>query len=528
MNSTAKTVYVTTAIPYVNARPHVGFALELVLADALARFHRQRGANVRFLSGTDDNSLKNVRAARDEGLETGALVGRNADRFEALGPALDLSFDDFIRTSTDPRHRPGVESLWRRCAERGDVYRHRYRGLYCLGCEHFLSASDTVNGHCPDHREPPEWVDEENWFFRLSRYEDRIRELLKSGRLAVEPTPYRNEVLAFVERGLQDFSISRSKTRSGGWGIPVPGDPEQVVYVWFDALVNYVSALGFGSEPAPAYECWWQPPVRRLHVIGKGITRFHAIYWPAILLSAGLPVPDRVLVHGYLTRDGEKISKSSPTAGDLDPEVLATDFGSDSLRYHLLRHTRSHQDGDFRRADLERSYRSELADQLGNLLRRTVQLAANSPDGVFPALSQTGGGSSAPDLRRALIEEAEATGTRVEEAVESFQLHRALEAIWRLVAAGNRYLEVTEPWRAPAPKAATAIADAGELLRIIALHLEPFLPETSRRIRQQLGLDGEPQPFAQACRFDGLHPGTRPQPGPPLFPRRKAETRKGA
>jgi methionyl-tRNA synthetase len=520
--------YLTTAIPYVNGRPHLGFALELVLADALARFHRQRGADVRLLSGTDENSLKNVRAARAAGVETRTLVARNADRFELLRTALDLSFDDFIRTSSDPRHRPAVEALWRRCAERGDVYRSHYRGLYCVGCEHFLSASDLVDGRCPDHDEPPERVDEENWFFRLSRYQEPIRELLESGQLAIEPAPYRNEVLAFVRRGLEDFSISRSRARADGWGIPVPGDPEQVVYVWFDALVNYVSALDFGEAPGPAYSRWWQDSAGRVcreHVIGKGITRFHAVYWPAILLSAGLPLPDRLLVHGYLTQGGEKISKSRGTGEDLDPYALASDFGSDALRYHLLRHTRSHQDSDVTRADLERSYRSELADQLGNLLQRTLRLAERCPAGAFSALSQTAlsqiaGEPAAPDLRRALVEQAESVGPQVAKAVESFQLHLALDAIWQLVAAGNRYLEATEPWRTSGPASAAAIADTLELLRIIALHLTPFLPGAARRIAHQLGVGDDARALLEASRFGRPAENASHPPGPPLFPRR--------
>jgi methionyl-tRNA synthetase len=271
---TASTFYVTTTIPYVNARPHIGFALELVQADVLARHHRRRGHDVRFLSGTDDNSLKNVLAAQAEGLPTQELVDRNAAAFEALREPLALSFDDFIRTSRDPRHRPGVERFWRACAAAGDLYRKRYEGLYCVGCEQFYALAELVDGRCPEHGTEPQRVAEENWFFRLSRYQDRLLDLIGSGRLRIEPPARRNEVLAFISAGLEDFSISRTHTRARGWGIPVPGDPDQVIYVWWDALGNYITALDYGHD-GPDYERWWVRGNQRTHLVGKGVVRFH-------------------------------------------------------------------------------------------------------------------------------------------------------------------------------------------------------------------------------------------------------------
>lgn len=481
-------IYLTTAIPYVNARPHLGFALELVLTDALARYHRQQGRSVRFLTGTDENSLKNVRAARRAGVSTGTLVEHNARQFRELRQTLNLSFDDFIRTNADPRHGPGVRALWRACAESGDVYRRRYRGLYCLGCEHFVS------GPCPEHPDAPETVDEENWFFRLERYQDDLIDWIESGRLEITPDAYRREVLAFARSGLEDFSISRSAARAGGWGIAVPGDPEQVTYVWFDALANYVSALGYGGTPAPEFERWWAGGGERTHVIGKGITRFHALYWPAILRSAGIPLPDRILVHGYLTVGGAKISKSSGVDPDLEPRRLVAEFGCDALRYHLLRHTRSHQDGDFSRESLARSYRAELGNQLGNLLRRVVTLAQRTGPGFVPAEPGT-----FPELRE--------LSSRIADAVEGFRLHEALDAIFRVVARGNAYLEETEPWKIPCPERRLAVlSNAAALLVEVGTYLTPFLPETARRIREQLG------------------EGKRPRPAAPLFPRLSSES----
>jgi methionyl-tRNA synthetase len=315
---TAPRHYITTTIPYVNAPPHLGFALELVQADTLARHRRQRGDDVRLLSGTDDNSLKNVLAAEAEGIDVQSLVDRNAEAFAALRGPLALSLDDFIRTSRDPRHRVGVERLWRRCAAAGDLYRKHYEGLYCVGCEQFYAEAELVDGRCAEHGTEPQLVAEENWFFRLSRHAGRLHELIADGTLRVEPAARRNEVLSLIAGGLHDFSVSRSHTRARGWGIPVPGDPTQVVYVWWDALGNYVTSLGYGADD-PAYEQWWVTSERRTHLIGKGVVRFHAVYWPAMLLSAGLPLPTDILVHDYLTVDGRKISKSGGTTVDRSP-----------------------------------------------------------------------------------------------------------------------------------------------------------------------------------------------------------------
>jgi methionyl-tRNA synthetase len=329
--------YVSTAIPYVNAAPHVGFAYEAVLADVLARHQRLRGRSVHFQSGTDDNSLKNVQAAEREGLSPAALVAGNAGRFLALADALGLSYDDFIRTGVEDRHRQGVEALWGACLRAGDLYRRPYRGLYCVGCEGFFDPAELAEGRCPEHGTSPEPIEEENWFFRLSRYRDPLRRLVETGALQIAPRSRRNEVLGFLAGGLEDISVSRARARARGWGIPVPGDPEQVVYVWFDALSNYVNTLGWVAG-GDAYRRFWAGSGRRLHVLGKGILRFHAVHWPAILLSAGLPPPTDLLVHGYLTVDGRKIGKSLGNA--VDPADLVARYGAEPGRNHRPRHTR--------------------------------------------------------------------------------------------------------------------------------------------------------------------------------------------
>jgi methionyl-tRNA synthetase len=299
------------------------------------------------------------------------FVNAKAARFAALREPLELSHDDFIRTSIDPRHRPGVERLWRACAASGDLYERYYEGLYCKGCEAFLDPGELVAGLCPEHHREPEHFAERNWFFRLSRYADGLRELISSGRLRIEPDQRRNEVLGFIRGGLEDFSVSRSRQRARGWGIPVPGDPSQVVYVWFDALANYISALDYGTG-GERYRAWWERSDERAHVIGKGIVRFHAVYWPAILLSAGETLPTAIFVHDYLTVEGQKLSKSAgPTH---DPAEIADRFGTEALRWWFLRDVPRTGDADFRK-ELLAGRANELAGGLGNLINRTITLA---------------------------------------------------------------------------------------------------------------------------------------------------------
>ncbi|HET9171157.1 MAG TPA: methionine--tRNA ligase [Actinospica sp.] len=473
----ARRTYITTTIPYVNARPHLGFALELVQADVLARRGRQRGEEVRAVTGTDDNSLKNVLAAEVEGVAVHELVARNAGAFEGLRGPLDLSFDDFIRTSSDPRHRSGVERLWGLCDARGDLYRRHYSGLYCVGCEQFYAPADLVDGLCPDHRTEPQVVTEENWFFRLSRYTDELKELITSGRLRIEPAARRNEVLALIEGGLHDFSVSRSHGRARGWGIPVPGDPSQVVYVWWDALGNYVTSLGFGDSQ-PDYETWWVDSARRIHLVGKGVIRFHAVYWPAMLLSAGLPLPTEILVHDYLTIDGRKISKSSGVTAD--PAQLVEQVGTDAVRWWLLREVPRVGDADFTLERLVERANAELAGGLGNLVHRTVTMIHRYRGGVVPI----------PTGRIAALDEAcEEAPAAIDDALEDFDFRRATAAVWRIVDEANRAIDATRPWE-------LAKAGKGEELDVAlaALHracvdlatcLAPFLPSAAELILRQ-------------------------------------------
>jgi methionyl-tRNA synthetase len=477
--------YITTAIPYVNGDPHIGFALECVQADVLARHRRLRGEDVRFLSGTDDNSLKNIEAAQAAGLPVADFVNAKAERFAALRGSLALSYDDFIRTSVDPRHRTGVERLWRACAAAGDLYERDYEGLYCTGCEAFLAPSELVDGVCPEHGEAPEQVAERNWFFRLSRHQDDLLALIESGGLRIEPSHRRNEVLSFIRGGLTDFSVSRSRERARGWGIPVPDEPSQVIYVWFDALGNYITALEFGSG-GDRYDTWWEQADERVHVIGKGITRFHAVYWPAILLSAGEPLPTTIFVHDYLTVDGQKLSKSRGTS--VDPAALAARYGTDALRWWFLRDVPRVGDADFREERLA-ARANELADDLGNLVNRTIALVGRfRPEGVPP--------TAAPDDAAALVAAIAGAHDAIDEALGSFDFRLAAEALWRAVEEANRFVSATRPWELEELERADNSSVAGRLNAVlgvlltacqaIAHEVQPFLPDASTRIEHAL------------------------------------------
>jgi methionyl-tRNA synthetase len=478
--------YVTTTIPYVNARPHLGFALELVQADVLARHQRQRGHEVRFLTGTDDNSLKNVLAAEAEGLPTQELVDRNATAFEALREPLALSFDDFIRTSRDPRHQPGVERFWKACAEAGDLYRKHYEGLYCVGCEQFYTPAELRQGRCPEHGTPPQLVAEENWFFRLSRYQDQLHDLISSRRLRIEPAARRNEVLGFISAGLADFSVSRSDTRARGWGIPVPNDPGQVIYVWWDALGNYLTALDYGHG-GQDYQHWWVHNDRRVHLLGKGVLRFHAVYWPAMLLSAGEPLPTDILVHDYLTVDGYKISKS--TGSVIDPVVLVERFGTDAVRWWLLREVPRVGDADFTIDKLTARANGDLANDLGNLVNRVVSMLHRYRDGRVPAAPQPATGADP------LVAACHLAPELVTAALAAFDFRRATAAAWTIVDEANRYVEYIRPWQlARAEREGDTTAGShldaalGILIhacRTIAEQLAPFLPGAAARIAAQ-------------------------------------------
>jgi methionyl-tRNA synthetase len=472
--------YITNAIAYVNGDPHLGHALEFVQTDVLARHRRLRGDDVRYLSGTDENALKNVRAAEAAGATAADFVAARSALFEGLRDPLALSYDDFIRTSADPRHRPGVERLWEACADAGDLELRAYRGRYCGGCEAFLDDGDLADGVCPEHGTAPEPVEERNWFFRLSRHAGALEAAIESGTLLIEPEHRRNEVLAIVRSGLADFSVSRPRERAGGWGIPVPGDPSQVIYVWFDALANYLTALGYGNGAADL-DRWWHGAGARVHVVGKGITRFHALYWPAILRSAGEPLPTRILVHDYVTVDGRKLSKS--LGGAADPAALAARYGTDALRWWVVRDVPRSGDADFREEGLVRRA-NELADGLGNLVSRTVSLAARNGGnpGNWHSVRAPTGRVSDPGLAAVIS----AVPAAVDAALARFDLRAAADAVWRVAEEANRFVSARRPWELEGEARAAVLADALGACAAIAVEIAPFLPGGAARIAAAL------------------------------------------
>lgn len=451
--------YVTTTIPYVNAKPHVGFALELVQADALARYHRLSGRDVRFQTGSDDNAFSNVLSARLMDVPVQDFVDENSAAFESLCAALDISHDRFLRTTGSVHHATVQRFLSRLRAE--DTYVASYRGLYCPRCEDFYRDRDTEGRRCPEHGIDLGEIEETNHFFRLSRYQAELHDLIAGRRLNVVPAAREREVLRFIEDGLQDFSISRSAARSGGWGVSFPDEPEQVVYVWVDALVNYLTGLGFPD--GRHFGRYWTGGSDRVHVIGKNVWKFHAVYWPALLISAGLEVPDRVFVHGFLTEGGRKISKSAGTAEN--PAEYVAAYGADAVRYALLAYARPFDDTDFSAALIERVYRSDLANNLGNLCSRLTALCeAAGVSGVVPDAAPV----APPGYREQLV---------------GFRFDLALSALRDLLSELNREIAEERPWEALTKRTHEELVDqlAGWASRLCAVAhwLRPFVPSTA-------------------------------------------------
>lgn len=504
-----KKFYITTAIDYVNAPLHIGHAYEKIAADAIARYKRFCEYDTFFLIGNDENSLNAERKARELGIDPQLYCDKMAKENQNLWKKLNIAYDRFIRTTEDG-HKRVCRELFLRAYQKGDIYKGKYEGWYCISCEAFYQASDLVDGKCPTHKSEAQWLEEENYFFALSRYQDRLLKHIEEHPEFIEPEIRRNEIVSFIKQGLQDFSVSRASVK---WGIPTPVDPDQVTYVWYDALINYLSGISYLENPA-FFQRYWPADV---HVIGKDITRFHAIYWPAMLMSAGIPLPKTVFGHGFVNFKGEKMSKSLGNV--VDPLDVIDRFGPDPLRYFLLREVPFGQDGDFTWERFIDRYNSDLANDLGNLLSRVITMIKRYSDGKVPKPS-----SSQPD--RVLKEKAQETLAQVEASMETYQLLSALGAIWELVRESNRYIEVKAPWilaKNPArqDELNLVLYDLAESLRFISLLIYPFIPGKAEEIWRQLGFSED----IKEQRIDALKTWGKTEPdqelkgGAALFPR---------
>jgi len=474
-----KTFYVTTPIYYVNDVPHIGHAYTTVCADVLARFHRLQGEAVFFLTGTDEHGQKIAQKAAEQGMEPQAYADMIVGKFKELFEKLTISNDDFIRT-TEERHIQACQAFWKRVQEKGDIYKAKYEGLYCTGCESFKDEKDLVDGKCPDHNKAPEWLVEEDYFFAWSKYQKQLEELFHEHKDFVEPKARYNEMLAFLERGIQDIPISRSLI---SWGIPVPDDPDHVIYVWFDALINYLTGIGWENpEKKELYNSFWPANV---HLMAKDILSKHALLWPAMLLSASISLPKKCFSHGFFTKDGMKISKSIGNV--IDPHQLIDTYGVDAFRYFFLREWTFGEDGDYREERFAIRYNNDLANDLGNLVSRVVAMLGKYTDGKVP-------------VSTTLDQQFEKRTTKVwaawESSLERLAFKEALESIWELITFANVYVDEQKPWVLAKAEDKipiyNALASLVEIIRHIGLLLTPFIPESSEKILTAIGSDALP------------------------------------
>ncbi len=504
--------YITTPIYYPNDVPHIGHAYNAVATDFVARYHRLRGERVFHLTGTDEHGLKLQRAAEAAGTDPKTWVDRMEPRWREVWSRLEIANDDYIRT-TEPRHEQAVVKLLRAVRDNGrdDIYLGTYKGLYCVSCEAYYTADDLLEGElCPIHERPVEHVTEENYFFRLSAYANRLLERYEGTPSAVEPETRRNEVLSLIRGGLQDFSISRTNFR---WGIPLPWDPAHVCYVWFDALTNYITAAGYGSDP-DRFASMWPADV---HLIGKDILRFHAVYWPAMLMAGGIEPPTQVWAHGFLTVGGKKMSKTNATG--IHPFELIDHFGVDSYRYYFMREIAFGQDGSFSWESMVDRHNADLANGLGNLASRVLAMLGTSFDGAVPKPAGDGEQADLPSV----IDDAI---VRYDAHMRDLALGQALAAVWDVVGRANGYLVEKEPWKiakddARRDELAGVLYAAAETLRILAILIVPIMPGAAARLWTQLGVKEplELQRLPGAGRWGLLEPGTVTAKGEALFPR---------
>jgi methionyl-tRNA synthetase len=501
--------YITTAIDYVNSLPHIGTAYEKIGADVLARFKRMEGCEVHFQMGNDEHSVNVQKAAASQGKDPKVYCDEMRGKFTEIWKKLEISFDDFIQTS-EPRHHEASQRLFQKILETGDIFEGEYEGWYCESCEAFYTEKDLTDGLCPNHKQKPRWLKEKNFFFKLSKYREPLLRHIESHPEFILPEIRRNEVVSLLKKGLEDISVSRS---GFDWGIPVPKDPTHVIYVWFDALINYLTAIGYGKDEA-RFQKWWPADV---HIIGKDITRFHCVIWPAMLMSAGLPLPRTVFGHGFVYLKGEKMSK---TLGNVvTPLDIMDRFSPDVLRYYLLRGSSFGADGNFTWEDFVIRYNSDLANDLGNLLNRTLGMAQK----YFEGKIETGETSSEDDALRAKAEE---TKKEVREAMDylrgDLEFHRALGAIWEFIAVCDKYVDRSSPWTLKknnqTERLKQVLYNLANGLRLIGLWLVPFMPQTSEKIYDQLNL-ALPKTFREASSWEAMPKAHSLGKASALFPR---------
>lgn len=505
--------YISTPIYYPSDRLHIGHAYTTVVADSYARWNKFAGREVLFVTGSDEHGQKIERIAKTKGVQPQEYVDAIVSTFQQLWKRLNIEYDDFVRT-TEPRHHKAVQTVFQKIYDKGDIYKSVYKGWYCTPCETFWVESKLVDGNCPDCGRSVELVEEESYFFKLSKYADRLLKHIEEHPEFIQPESRRNEMVSFIKSGLEDLCVSRT---TFDWGIPVPINEQHVIYVWFDALTNYLTAAGY-PDNQERLEKWWPADV---HLVGKEIMRFHTIIWPIILMALDLPLPKTVFGHGWLLFDNDKMSKSKGNV--VDPNLLIDEFGVDPIRYFLMREISFGQDGNFsRRALIERT-NADLANDLGNLLNRTLAMLNKYFDGVVPEPQD------ATDLDKQFVQSAQGLGRLIDQDLANFKLNEALSRIWQLIGRANKYVDERAPWAlakedATKGQLATVMYNLVEVLRITALLIKSFLPETGEKIWAQLGIA---EPIAETTlgdtEFGGLKPGTVTKKGDPIFPRRELD-----